>query len=99
MVWLDIERAYRPGLLSTDSAYLLLDKRRKIPDQNIFAVFGAPDKVVSQLVGDVFGVQCIHTRQYNICSNPCEVHGKAGLPPLVETQEYPRRQFYELFHC
>lgn len=47
MVRLNVERAYRPGLLSTDPAYLLLDKRRQLANKNRFAVFGAPDKMVS----------------------------------------------------
>jgi hypothetical protein len=43
-------------------------------------IFGTPDKMVSQLVGDVFGVLRIHTRQYDMCSNSCEVPERAALP-------------------
>ncbi|GHO79541.1 hypothetical protein KSD_73120 [Ktedonobacter sp. SOSP1-85] len=37
----------------------------------------------------------IHTHQYNKCSTPCEAPEMAALPPLVETQEYPRRLYHE----
>lgn len=45
--------------------------------------------------GDGFPVLSIPPRQYNRCSTSCEVPEKAALPPLVETQGYPRRQFHE----
>jgi hypothetical protein len=32
-------------------------------------VRGIPDKVISQLLRDVFGVLRIHTQQYNMCSS------------------------------
>ncbi len=80
MIWLHVERAYRPGVSFTDAANFPFDKRRQLPNKNLFAVFGTPDKMVSQLVSDVFGVQCIHTRQCNKCSKSCIVPLWAPLP-------------------
>ena len=62
MVRLDAHCSNSPGILDTDAANLLFEKRCKLANKNLFAVFGAPDKMVSQLVGDVFGVLRIHTR-------------------------------------
>jgi hypothetical protein len=36
--------------------------------------------MVSQLVGDVFGMLCIHTPNYNMCSKPLEEPRRAALP-------------------
>lgn len=80
MIGLHIERTYRPGVGFTDATDFLFEKRGEFPDQNLFPVFGAPDKMVSQLVGDVFGVLYIHTRQYNKCSSLEEVPVGAGYP-------------------
>ena len=38
---------------------------------------------------------CIYTHQYNKCSTPCEAPEMAALPPLIETQGYPRRLYHE----
>ena len=82
MICLRIERPYRPGIGFTDTADFLFDKRRKFANENLFAVFGTPDKVIGQFIGDVFGVLCIHTHQYSICSNSYEVPVGAALPLL-----------------
>jgi hypothetical protein len=39
--------------------------------------------VIGQFGGDVFGVLCIHIRQYNRCSNLTEVPVGAALPLLA----------------
>jgi hypothetical protein len=39
-----------------------------------------PDKMVSQLVGDVFGMLCIHTPNYDMCSKSLEKPRRAALP-------------------
>ena len=80
MIGLDIERPYRPGVGFTDAANFLFHKRSKLANQNLLAVFGTSDKVISQFIGDVFGVLCIHTCHCNICSNSCEVPVGAALP-------------------
>jgi len=80
MIGLHVERAYRPGVGFTNAANFPFEKRCQLPNQNLFAVFGAPDKVVSQLVGDVFGVLRIHTRHYNQCSSFPEGPRWAALP-------------------
>jgi hypothetical protein len=46
MISLDTERSYRPGVRFTDTADFLFEKRCQLPNQNLFAVFGTPDKVV-----------------------------------------------------
>jgi len=60
----------------------LFDKRSNLSDEKLLAIFGTPDKMIGQFVGDVFGVLHIHTRQHNICSTSCEVPGRAALPLL-----------------
>jgi hypothetical protein len=60
---LNIERASRPSVGFTDTADFLFDKGSKPTNQVLFAVFGTPDKVLGELICDVFGVLCIHTRQ------------------------------------
>jgi hypothetical protein len=75
MVFLHVERAYRPAVRCADATDFLFDKRGKLAYQKLFPIFGAPDKIVSKLIGDVFGMLYIHTRQHHICSNPCEVFG------------------------
>jgi len=82
MIFLDIESAYRPRVGFTDAADFLLDKRGKLANQESFTVLGTPDKVITQLVRDVFGVLCLHTHQYNKCSSLCEVPVGAALPLL-----------------
>jgi hypothetical protein len=82
MVFLHVERAYRPGVRFADTTDFLFDKRGKLAYQKLFPLVGTPDNMVSKLVGDVFGMLCIHTRQFYICSNPSEVPGRAALPLL-----------------
>ena len=69
MIFLHIEHAYRPGIGFADSANFLFHKSSKLADQNLLTIFRAQDKVIGQFVGDVFGVLCIHTHQYNKRSN------------------------------
>ena len=45
MIFLHIERASRPGVGFTATADFLFDKGSKPANQNLFAVFGTPDKV------------------------------------------------------
>jgi hypothetical protein len=71
MIGLDIERPYRPGVGFTDAANFLFHKRSKLANQNLLAVFGTPDKVISQFIGDVFGV---------LCSNPLPMSGRSADP-------------------
>src|SRR5260370_5530676 len=82
VVFLDIESAYGPGSGFADAAYFLFDKRSKLADQNLLTIFGTPDKVVGHFVGDVFGVLCLHTRQYNKRSHLLEEPIGAALPLL-----------------
>ncbi len=82
MIFLHIERAYGPGVDFADAADFLFHKRSKLVSQDAFAVLGTPDEVIGQFVGDVFGVLCIHIRQYNRCSNLTEVPVGAALPLL-----------------
>jgi hypothetical protein len=70
MIFPHIERASRPGVAFTDAADFLFYKRGNLPGQDAFPVFGTPDKVISQCVGGMFGVLCIHIQYSNICSNP-----------------------------
>jgi hypothetical protein len=86
MIFLHIERTYRPAVGFTDAAEFLLDKRGKLARQNLLAVLGAPDKVVSYLVGNMFGMLCIHTQQYNICSNLYEVPVGAAASPYLSSR-------------
>jgi len=46
MISLDTERSYRPGVRFTDRADFLFEKRCQLPNQNLFAVCGTPDKVI-----------------------------------------------------
>ena len=82
MIFLDIERTYRPGIGVTNPAEFLFDTCCNPPGQDAFAVLGTPDKVIGQFVSDMFGMLHIHTRQYNICSNSCEVPVGTALPLL-----------------
>ena len=80
MICLHVESAYRPSIGFTDATNFLFEKRCKLPDQNLFTVFGAPDKVIGQFIHDVFGVLRIHTPTYNVCSNSLEELRWAALP-------------------
>jgi hypothetical protein len=83
MIFLYIERTYRPGVGFADATDFLLDKRGDLASQDVFPVLGTPDKVIGSFVGDVFGVLCIHACQYNVSSNSCEVPVEAALPLLA----------------
>jgi hypothetical protein len=61
MIFLHVECAYRPGVRFADSTDFLFDKCRKLAHQNLFPVLRTPDKVIGQLIRDVFGVLCLHT--------------------------------------
>ncbi len=60
MICLHIERAYRPGIGFADAVDFPFYKRRELAGQNLLAVFGTPDKVIGQFVGDALGVLCMH---------------------------------------
>jgi hypothetical protein len=62
VVGLDVHRSNGPDILDTDATNLLCKKRGNLADQNLFAVFGTPDKMVGQLLRDMFGVLRIHTQ-------------------------------------
>lgn len=80
MVRLDIHCSNDPGILSADAANLLFEKRSNLTYENLLAVVRTPDKMVSQLVGDVFGGLRIHTPYYNMCSKFSLLPGWAALP-------------------
>jgi hypothetical protein len=82
MIFLNIKSASRPGMRFADATDFLFDKRSKLANQKLLPLFRTPDQVIGQFVGDMFGVLCIHTRQCNICSNPCEAPVGAALPLL-----------------
>ncbi len=80
MSFLHIKRTYRPGVREAETTDFLFDKQRQFANQNLFPILGAPDKVIGQFIRDVFGVLCIHTQQYNMCSTSCDVPERAALP-------------------
>ena len=80
MVGLDVHCSNGPGILSTDATNLLFKKRGNPAHENLFVLFGTPDKMVSQLVRDMFGVLCIHPPQFHRCSNSLEELRRAALP-------------------
>jgi hypothetical protein len=47
MILLHMKSAYGPGHGFTDTTNFLFDKCRKLANQNLFALFGTPDKMVS----------------------------------------------------
>ena len=88
MVWLDVYRANRPVPCFADPTDFLLNERCQLAHQNLLPVLGAPDKVIGQLIGDVFGVLRIHTTDCNRCSRFSEEPARAALPP-DESWGYP----------
>lgn len=80
MVRLDVHCSNGPGILGADTANFLFKKRGDLANKNLLAVFGTPDKMVSQLIRHVFGVLRIHTPQYNMCSNFSLLPRGAALP-------------------
>ena len=57
VIRLHVERSSRPGVGFTDATNLLFKKRGHLAHKNLLAVCGAPDKVIGQLTGNVFGVR------------------------------------------
>ncbi len=80
VVGLDIHCSNKPNILSTDATNLLFEKRCNPANENLFPIFGTPDKMVSKLLRDMFGVLCIHTLHYTMCSNSLEGPHRAALP-------------------
>lgn len=80
MVRLDVHCSNGPGILSIGATNLSFKKCGNLANQNLFAVFWTPDEMVSQLLRDVFGVLCIPTPYYNMCSNFSLLPGWAALP-------------------
>ncbi len=78
MVWLDVYRANRPVPYFTDPTDFLLNERCQLAHQNLLLVRGAPDKVIGQLIGDVFGVLRIHTPDCTRCSRFSEEPARAA---------------------
>ena len=60
MIGLHVECTYRPGVCFTATPDFLFDKRSAFPNQNLFPLLRTPDKVIGYLVGDMFGVLCLH---------------------------------------
>jgi hypothetical protein len=81
MIFLHIERTYRPGVGFTETTNFLFDECSQLAHQNLFPLLGTPDKVVSQLIRDMLGLLRIHACHYNRCSNSCEVPREGRLPP------------------
>ena len=82
VIGLDVHRSSGPGVIRTDATNLLFDEHGDLAHKNLLAVFGTSDKVISQFIGDVFGVLYIHTQHYNRCSSLPEVPSRAALPLL-----------------
>jgi len=62
MILLHIQSADSPSIHFTQATDFLFDKHRNLSGQDALAVFGTPDKVIAQLIHDVFGVLLvIHT--------------------------------------
>jgi hypothetical protein len=80
MIFLHIERIYRPGVRFANVTDFLFAKRCNPTCEDTFSIVRTPHKVVCQLVGEVFGLLCIHTCQYNMCSTSCEIPVRAALP-------------------
>ena len=66
----------------------IYNEHGKLAHQDLLSILGAPDKLIGMLVGDVFGVLCIHTRQFYKCSNSCRIPVWAAFP-LDEWLGYP----------
>ncbi len=82
LIFLDVESTSRPRVCFTNPAEFFLDRRSNLPDQDAFAIVGTPDKVRGSLVRHVFGVLCLHTRQYTMSSGFTEEPYWAALPLL-----------------
>src|SRR2546421_12685097 len=82
MIFLYVERSKYPFMYFAEMTYFLFDKHSSLPGQDAFAVFGTPDKMITQLVRDVFGALCFHPQQSNMCSSLYEAPGGAAFPLL-----------------
>jgi len=60
MICLHAKSANGPDVGFTDAADFLFEKRGEFPNQNLLAVFWAPDKMVAELVIDMPGMLRIH---------------------------------------
>lgn len=49
MIFLDVERTNGPGVRFTDTTNLLFDKWSDLPNENLLALLGTPDKMIAQL--------------------------------------------------
>ena len=47
VIYLHVERTYRPGVGFTDTTDYLFDKRGELTNQNLLPIFWTPDKVIS----------------------------------------------------
>jgi hypothetical protein len=47
VIYLHVERTYRPGVGFTDATDFLFDKRGELANQNLLPIFRTPDKVIS----------------------------------------------------
>ena len=63
VIGLDVHRSSGPGVIRTDATNLLFDERGDLAHKNLLAVCGAPDKMVAELIRNMFGVLRIHTQQ------------------------------------
>jgi hypothetical protein len=102
---LDIESTNCPGVCFADPAKFLFDKWSDLAGQDAFAILGTPDKMGSELVGDMFDMLCFHPRQSNRCSNLVEGHIRAALSLLERERDVAalssrgrRRHLYQVLH-
>ena len=64
VIGLDVHRSSGPGVIRTDASNRLFDERGDLAHKNLLAVFGTPDKMVAELIRNLFGVLRIHTQQF-----------------------------------
>ncbi len=63
VIGLDVHHSSGPGVIRTDATNLLFDERGDLAHKNLLAVCGAPDKMVAELICNMFGVLHIHTQK------------------------------------
>jgi len=63
VIGLDAHRSSGPGVIRTNTTNLLFDERGDLAHKNLLAVCGAPDKMVAELICNMFGVLHIHTQK------------------------------------
>lgn len=61
VIGLNVQRANGPGISLAYPAEFCFHKRGQLANEELLAVFGAPDKMVRKFVGDMFAMLCIHT--------------------------------------